>query len=141
MSKRKNRKDANVRQKLAAAKIVGNIGKPIGKLMQEAGYSKAYSKNPNQLLKTAGWQDLMEKYFPDLFLARKHKKLLNKKEFIAIGKAGEREVLKTGEIDPDAVARGLDMAYKLKSKYPAQKHKVEGLVEVVEIIKYGRRKD
>ena len=49
----------------------------------------------------------MEKHLPDDLLAKKHHVLLNKKECIAIGKKGEREVLATGEIDPFAVARGL----------------------------------
>lgn len=113
----------DIRQKLLAKKIVENNGN-ISKSMREVGYSKAYSKNPHQMKKTKSWTDLMEKDLPDSLLTKKHKALLNKKEYIAIGKKGEREVISTGEMDGNAVAKGLDMAYKLKGKYAPEKHKV-----------------
>ena len=105
------------KQKLAASKLVENGGN-IGKAMIAAGYSPATAKTPQKLTQSRGWQALMKKHFPDTLLAKRHNDLLNKKEYIVIGKKGEREVVPTGEIDANAVAKGLDMAYKLKSKYP-----------------------
>lgn len=111
----------SIRQEILAKKISENDGKPMGQLMKESGYSANYAKTPSRLKQTLTWKELMEKYLPDKLLQKRHKQLLNKREFIAIGKKGERKVLKTGEMDPDAVAKGLDMAYKLKDRYPRQK--------------------
>ncbi len=108
---------ATTKQKKVLKKLLENTGKSVSKAMRESGYAKGTAKNPQQLTRSKGWNELMEDFIPDKKLMESHKKLLDKKEFIAIGKKGEREVLMTGEIDPDAVARGLDMAYKLKQKY------------------------
>ncbi|MEK7180321.1 MAG: hypothetical protein AAB706_02500 [Patescibacteria group bacterium] len=117
--KRKQKPQNLLRQKRLSSLLLEDGGKtPIGKLMLQAGYAKAYAKNPQHLKKTSSWKELMEMYLPDDLLSRKHQELLNKKEYLAIGKKGEREVVPTGEIDPNAVSKGLDMAYKLKSKYP-----------------------
>lgn len=60
---------------------------------------------------------------PDELLIRKHLELLNKKEKITKNNmtTGEIEVIDTGEIDAHAVKAGLDMAYKIKSTYAAEK--------------------
>jgi len=117
--KRQQRPRDLLRQKVLAKLLAENGGKiPLGKLMLQAGYAKAYSESPDKLKKTETWKDLMEKYLPDDLLSKKHQELLNKQEYLAIGKKGEREVVPTGEIDPNAVSKGLDMAYKLKGRYP-----------------------
>ena len=126
------------KQKLAASKLMENDGN-VSKSMVAAGYSKASAKNPQRLTESKGWQKLMEKYFPDQFLSKKHRELLNKKEFMSVGERGDRHIEPTGEIDPHAVARGLDMAYKLKNKYPAQKHQIEGEIKTIEIVNYGTK--
>lgn len=105
-----------IKQKLAASKLVENGG-IIGKAMISAGYSPATARTPQKLTERKGWKELMNKYLPDDKLLKKHNELLDKKEYIVIGKIGEREVIPTGEIDPNAVARGLDLAYKLKGRY------------------------
>ena len=108
-----------LRQKNLAKILLEDAGKtPIGRLMIRAGYKKGYAKNPQELKKTLTWQELMKKFLPDELLSQRHQDLLNKQEFIAIGKKGEREVIATGVIDGFAVSKGLDMAYKLKGRYP-----------------------
>lgn len=131
--RRKNRKPTH-KQTLAFQKALENRGN-ISKAMRDAGY-KSTSKNPQELTRSLGWQQLMDKYFPEKLLAKKHKKLLNKKEYIAIGKFGEREVIATGEIDASAVAKGLDMAYKLRGKYKAEDED-KPRVAKIEIVNYG----
>ena len=56
---------------------------------------------------------------PDELLTEKHLELLNKKEVIVRNNVttGEIETIPTGEIDVQAVAKGLDMAYKIKKQY------------------------
>lgn len=60
---------------------------------------------------------------PDQLLVEKHLELLNKKEKITKNNmtTGQIDVIDTGEIDAQAVKAGLDMAYKLKGKYEAEK--------------------
>lgn len=43
--------------------------------------------------------------------------------------------------DLGAKNRSIDMFYKLRGKYPAEKHKVETEVAIVEIVKYAEPKD
>lgn len=117
------------KQKLVATKIVENRGN-ISKSMREAGYSRATAKNPMNLTRSKGWSELMEKDFPDKLLTRQHHKLLTKKEFVVIGRGKNREVFSTKQIDADAVARGLDMAYKLKNKYPKGQIEISILSEL-----------
>jgi len=128
----------SLRQKTLAKLIVENHGKsPIGKLMIQAGYTKAYSTNPKELKKTLNWQQLMDKYLPDDLLTKKHQALLNKREFIVVGKKGDREVLPTGEVDAYAVSQGLALAYKVKDKNPIERHKVDGTIKTINIVSYG----
>lgn len=56
---------------------------------------------------------------PDKLLIEKHHALLNKEEVIFKNnnKTGEIQVIPTGQIDAQAVAKGLDMAYKIKGTY------------------------
>jgi hypothetical protein len=86
-----------------------------------AGYAESTAqKQPPSVMKAKGWNKILDKRLPDSKLLTRHNQLLDKQEYIAIGKVGEREVVPTGEIDANAVAKGLDMAYKLKSKYPKE---------------------
>lgn len=55
--------------------------------------------------------------FPDGILAERHKALLYKNEL-------DREGNDTGQPDTQAVAKALDMAYKLKGSYAAEKKMV-----------------
>ena len=56
---------------------------------------------------------------PDSLLIEKHKALLNKEEVITKNNmtTGEIDIIPTGQIDSQAVAKGLDMAYKIKGTY------------------------
>jgi len=80
--------------------------------MSVAGYSPSAVKRTNKLTETDGWHELMAKHLPDSALAKKHRELLNKREYITID--GDSE-----DIGPEtqAVSKALDMAYKLKGRY------------------------
>ena len=60
---------------------------------------------------------------PDKLLVEKHLELLNKKEVVTKNNASTHEVdtIPTGEIDVQAVSKGLEMAYKLKGSYASDK--------------------
>jgi len=128
------------KQTLVARKLVEYNGEPLGKIMVEAGYAPSTATNPQKLTESKAWPALMEKYFPDTLLSKRHKQLLNKKEFFAVGEKGDRRIEPTGEIDPAAVARGLEMAYKLKNKYPVEKSGGDTSIAIVNVVRFGEAK-
>lgn len=93
---------SKLRQKRVLEKIVGNRGKTPGEAMREVGFSKAYSKNPKQMMSTKSWNELLEEELPDDELLKVHKGLLKDKNW-------------------KARDNGLDKAYKLKGKYAPEK--------------------
>lgn len=92
-----------LKQKVVFEKTLENNGN-VGEAMREAGYSEASSQNPQLVTKSKGWQQLVEEFLPNDVLAEKHRQLLNKTD-------------EKGSLDVNAVAKGLDMAYKLKGSY------------------------
>lgn len=98
-------------------KILENQGN-LGKAMIAAGYSPATAKTPQNVTKSKSWPELLEKYFPDTKLLSTHNEILTEAEDLPR-------------------LRALDMAYKLKSKYPATAVDVSGSVAVVKVVKYS----
>ena len=149
------------KKKILARKIVESLGKQKGqkslsKAMKDAGYSKSYSHNPQQLEATKSFQELLSQYLPDSLLVESHQRLfkasrLTEYEFDA--GVSLKEIKKIVNVEwncrlvkvvektwkdkigsriayffiPDnrAVKDALDMGYKLKGSYAAQKIKVE----------------
>ena len=67
-----------------------------------AGYSQAIADNPKKIEERKGFQELVDLYLPDDFLLRIH----------------HRNIKQTQ--DKGASDRALDLAYKLKRKYPQE---------------------
>jgi len=109
-------------KQLKAAKILVENGGNIGNAMRKAGYGRGTAKTPQKLTGSKGWQDIMREYFPDEYMAKKHRELFEKQEVvIKKDEEGKVEVIKTGEIDPNAVKAALDMGYKLTAKYAPER--------------------
>ena len=113
---------ATLKQKKAFKEAVENGGN-VSRAMIDVGYSPATAHTPQKLTDTKGWKELMEEYIPDDLLARKHLELLNKREVIRWFNhaTGEMEMEVTDQPDGQAVPKALDMAYKLKGSYAAEK--------------------
>jgi hypothetical protein len=60
---------ATGKQKKALDRIVENHGN-VSKSMREAGYTEATAKNPSNLTKSKGFQELADQYLPDDMLLR-----------------------------------------------------------------------
>lgn len=97
-----------IKQKQAFKKIMENRGS-VSSTMLEVGYDATTAKNPKNLTDSKGFRELMDQELPDGYLLKKHRKLLDR-------------LNKEGEIDVQAVSKGLDMAYKLGGNYSAEKH-------------------
>lgn len=107
-----------LKQKRAFDKVVENGGN-VSAAMREVGYSAETAKTPQKLTESDGWKEMMDKVMPDSLLYEKHKKLLEKQQVVTKNNVttGEIEVIPTGEIDVQAVSKGLEMAYKLKRRF------------------------
>lgn len=109
---------ATVKQRKAFQKVLN--GSTITKAMVDSDYAPTTASTTGKLTRSKGWEKLLQTYLPDKLLAEKHLALLNKEEVITKNNVttGEIDVVPTGQIDVQAVTKGLDMAYKLKSHYP-----------------------
>jgi len=121
----------------------GKNGKPMSmkRAMMDAGYSKNYAEN-GDMLKTATWKELIEDHVPDELVAETHEGLIKSKEIKQLyfyHKFSDEQIRKIIEAQgftfigskrfmntavvfftmPDNVARakGLDLIYKIKSRY------------------------
>lgn len=137
---------ATTKQRRVAKILLENTGKSVSSAMREAGYPEATAKNPQQLTRSQGWQELMIDHLSDEGLAKAHEELLNqtKTEYFTFPKTMQDEeieikvnaagleliVIQDGEkgryafyavIDAQARKSALDMAYKLKGSYAAEK--------------------
>jgi hypothetical protein len=108
---------ATIKQKKAFDKTLENMGN-VSKSMRQVGYSASVAKNPKILTDSKGWKELTEEYLSDELLAERHLELLNKREVIRTPDGDEV----SDQPDTQAVKAALDMAYKIKDKYAAEKH-------------------
>ena len=110
------------RAKKAFDNMVENGGN-ISQAMIKAGYSKNTAKTPSKLTNTKTFQALTQKYLPDDVLLTKHRELLEVPRKMRTYIKGDLQT-EIEELDSQAVGRGLDMAYKLKGAYAAEKHEI-----------------
>jgi hypothetical protein len=109
----------SLKQKLAALKLVENSGN-IGKAMIDAGYSP--KTDTTNLTKSKGWEELMEKHFPDSKIALKIEEGLEANRVIsAVNTNKEATAGTTDFIEvPDHAIRHkfVETALKVKRKMP-----------------------
>ena len=103
-----------IKQIRAAKLVVENHGN-ISKSMKEAGYSESSAKNPKNLTESKCWADLMEEFLPESKIAAVHSELLEAERPVVIGP------LMHFVADNDARARAVDMGYKLRGKFAADR--------------------
>jgi len=127
------------------------MGKRISK--KEKGFAKDYVKTGNateaivrnydvkdrNVARTMGAENLAKPriqaivksiadQIPDSLLVEKHLALLNKEEVIIKNNmtSGIIDTIETGQIDSQSVAKGLEMAYKLKGSFAPEKKELTG---------------
>lgn len=112
-----------IKQKMAFKKVLA--GTTLTKAMKEAKYSTTTSNTTGKLTRSKGWKELIDRHLSDSLLIKKHRELLDKREA-------------NGEIDVQAVTKGLDMAYKLKGSYAPEKSVSLNVNTSEEIIKKSK---
>lgn len=145
-------KPISLKAKNVAKILAENHGMAMGEAMIRAGYSPITALKPSNLTQSKGWQELMDEYLPQENVAKVHGALLNSHnvdhmtfpletpeltdahitELLAESNCTVRRI-SHGEqarhvyfFAPDNRARkdALDMVYKLRGSYAAEKHDV-----------------
>lgn len=112
---------ATYRQRIVASKMVDSGGKiSMRRAMREAGYSEAMAKNPQKLTRSTAWKDLIGEKLSDELLVDRLVVLINAKKTEKTYVKGER-IIKIEKEDYSAISRGLEMAFRIKGKYIAEK--------------------
>lgn len=100
-----------IKQKKAFKKVVksGNISQA----MRESGYALSTSKKTEHLIKSKGWQELVEKYLIDEDLLKTHKQGLKATKIHTSHTESDKTI-------PDYLVRHkyLETGYKVKGKLP-----------------------
>lgn len=85
--------------------LVENRGTSVSEAMRKAGYSKAYASNPQQLVATKSFQQLLDEYLPDELLTSTHRELIH-------------------DEDSNIRLRSVDLGYKIKAKFEPEQHEL-----------------
>lgn len=138
------------RQEKVKKLLVENHGN-VSKSMREAGYTKAYASNPQEFKKTRTWAELMEEFMPESTVAEIHGQMLKAsriehlvfpaamsddeiKEVLESISGCKLQKIKHGDkakhayfwvADNKARQGAIDMTYKLRGSYAAEKVKIE----------------
>jgi len=109
-----------VKQRLAIKYLVGNGGN-VTQAMRDAGYSKGTIENPQKMLASIGFQELLDEFLPDYKLLNVHKETLEANKVISAqvfpdGKDG-KPINDFIEV-PDHLIRlrAVELGYKVKKK-------------------------
>lgn len=108
--------------------LLAEIPKHDGKItaaMIALRYSDKVAKNPRNITGTQSWQMLMDEHLPPELIAERHTELLNKRARRNI-RNDKGEIIKYDVDDgPDtpAVVKALELAYKLRGSFAAEKPK------------------
>ncbi len=111
---RKKPKIGTIKQQRVLKILAENPSISMGQAMLKAGYSQFTAIAPQNLTQSKTWQQLQAQYLKPGLIFQRHKQLLNKKETKRFfnHETGEWETIKTNEIDPVAVGKGVELAYK-----------------------------
>lgn len=119
------------KQAIAIKKMSENIGKPIGQVMLESGYSPTTALTPKRLTQTKAWREVFDEAIPDELLNRKLQEGLDSNRTIsAIGQANGKSVEFVDVPDMATRHKYLETAYKLKGRLKEQAQ-LEGTLNVV----------
>lgn len=108
-----------LKHKRIMRKIAENGGN-FRKGIKKAGYSQDYADNPQKLLRTKTWHELMEEFIPDDKILRVLEEQLSAYRVLPETKFNSREELP----DNDARLKAVDISAKMKGKYAPQLIKI-----------------
>ena len=115
-------------------KMGENVGLSRQAAMEQLEYSKEYARNGN-ITETESWQELIKQELPDTKLLKRHNELLDKREIVKefSHEQGEYVQRVIDQPDTNAVKAGLEMAYKLKKRYPKEGIQIDDKTLIINI--------
>ena len=108
-----------LRQKRMFKVLVENSSDTLKEAMIESGFSAETAKAPTKVTRSKGFKQLMDEYFPEDYVAQKHRELLDAEDVVFIPR-GKKILEKTRPDNPTRRA-AVNMAYKLRGNYAAEK--------------------
>jgi len=121
-------KSPSIRQKKVIEKLAVNGGS-MKSAMLEAGYSNEYASNPQKLIKTKSWEELLEEFLPDSLLTKVAQEGLASNKIVSAKIVGANANENTDDFIevPDFPTRQkyLETSLKMKGKL-SEKHDVSG---------------
>lgn len=101
---------ATNKQRRAAEIMAKDVTKPVKEAMLEAGYSDSYSKNPQYLTQSVGFQELLDEKLPDKDIIDTHKEALKAYRIVSA-----RVTNKDADVDTDDFIEVPDFPSRLKA--------------------------
>ncbi len=98
---------------------------------------KSISEEIVNRVKEKTFKEMMKKMLPDKLLLEKHLELLTvplKIRTKTIKRGDEIEMEEIEQVDSQAIGKGLDMAYKLKGEYAAEKKEISGSLKIEDLL-------
>jgi len=121
-------KGVKPRIKKVFEKSLENLGKPLGQIMREEGYSDNTADNPKNVTESKSWELLMDEYIPESLVLKTHKEAFTANKpigalvLIKNGNDGKPEqILKDNEgmievPDWQTRTKAYELGYKVRGK-------------------------
>lgn len=112
-------KGVKPRIKKVFEKSLENLGKPLGQIMREEGYSDNTADNPKNVTESKSWEILLDEYIPISLIAQTHKEAFKADRTISIVSGKQASGGTTDFVDvPDWQTRmkATELGYKVRGK-------------------------
>lgn len=122
-------KKPKARIKKVFEKTFENLGKPIGQIMREEGYSDNVANNPKNVTESKSWEMLLDEYIPESLVLKTHKEAFEANRVVSARTMGNADERTDDFIDvPDWQTRtkAVELGYKVRGKLI---NKFEGTVK------------
>ena len=112
-------KGVKPRIKKVFEKSLENLGKPLGQIMREEGYSDNTADNPKNVTESKSWEILLDKYIPESLVLETHKEAFDANRTISVVSGKQASGGTTDFVDvPDWQTRmkATELGYKVRGK-------------------------
>jgi len=141
-------KKVNSRIKKVFTEKLENVGKPLGKIMRENGYSNNTADNPKRVTESKSWEILLDEYIPESLVLETHKEAFKANKVISARTMGNANENTDDFIDvPDWQTRtkAVELGYRVRGKFQDKSEvtikSLKGLIDVKENDKFEQLAD
>jgi hypothetical protein len=112
-------KGVKPRIKKVFEKSLENLGKPLGQIMREEGYSDNTADNPKNVTESKSWEILLDEFIPESLILKTHKEAFEANRTISVVSGKQATGSSTDFVDvPDWQTRtkACELGYKVRGK-------------------------